>query len=76
MYKCYRPGDVVKAKVISLGDQRSYYLSTAENSLGVVLAKSRASGHNTMVPIDWERMMCPKTKVIEYRKVAKPDSPE
>jgi exosome complex component CSL4 len=55
VYKCYLPGDVVKAKVISLGDTRSYYLSTAENELGVILATSTA-GH-TLVPIDWERMV-------------------
>jgi hypothetical protein len=33
--KCYRPGDIVRARVISLGDARQYYLSTAENELGV-----------------------------------------
>lgn len=32
----FRPGDVVAAEVISLGDRRSYYLSTAEDGLGVV----------------------------------------
>lgn len=42
MYDCFRPGDIVRAKVISLGDARSYYLSTADNSLGVVHAKSLA----------------------------------
>lgn len=42
MYDCFRPGDVVRAKVLSLGDARSYYLTTAANSLGVVHAKSLA----------------------------------
>ena len=32
MYDCFRPGDVVRAEVISLGDARSYYLSTAKVS--------------------------------------------
>ena len=36
-------------KVISLGDTRSYYLSTAENELGVVQAKSPFTGE-PMVP--------------------------
>lgn len=27
-----------------------------------------------MVPISWREMQCPKTKSIEYRKVAKPTS--
>ncbi len=39
---CFRPGDIVRASVLSLGDARSYYLTTAENELGVVYAKSIA----------------------------------
>lgn len=42
MYDCFRPGDVVRAKVLSLGDARSYHLTTADNALGVVHAKSLA----------------------------------
>jgi hypothetical protein len=33
---------VVRAKVLSLGDARSYYLTTADNALGVVHARSLA----------------------------------
>ncbi|KAI8612515.1 hypothetical protein BC830DRAFT_1136341 [Chytriomyces sp. MP71] len=74
IYNCFRPGDVVRAEVISLGDSRSYYLSTAKNELGVILATSVA-GH-TMIPISWEEMICPKTQTIENRKCAKPvDTP-
>lgn len=40
LYSCFQPGDLVRAEVISLGDSRSYYLSTAKNDLGVVYAKS------------------------------------
>ncbi|GAC99446.1 likely exosome component Csl4p [Pseudozyma hubeiensis SY62] len=40
---CFRPGDIVRATVISLGDARSYYLSTAGNSLGVIYALSATS---------------------------------
>jgi len=29
MYQSYRPGDIVRAVVLSLGDARAYYLSTA-----------------------------------------------
>ncbi|CEH15811.1 Exosomal 3'-5' exoribonuclease complex, subunit ski4 (Csl4) [Ceraceosorus bombacis] len=36
--ECFRPGDIVRAQVISLGDARSYYLSTASNNLGVIYA--------------------------------------
>lgn len=39
---CFRPGDLVIAEVISLGDVRSYYLTTAKNELGVVYAESMA----------------------------------
>nr|XP_033796140.1 exosome complex component CSL4 isoform X3 [Geotrypetes seraphini]XP_033796141.1 exosome complex component CSL4 isoform X3 [Geotrypetes seraphini]XP_033796142.1 exosome complex component CSL4 isoform X3 [Geotrypetes seraphini]XP_033796143.1 exosome complex component CSL4 isoform X3 [Geotrypetes seraphini] len=43
VYKCFRPGDIVLAKVISLGDvQSNYLLTTAENELGVVVARSEA----------------------------------
>ena len=68
--KSYRPGDVVKAVVLSLGDARSYFLTTAEEGLGVVEAVSVAGGR--MKPISWERMECEKTGMKEYRKVAKP----
>ncbi|KAI9366768.1 hypothetical protein DFJ73DRAFT_890871, partial [Zopfochytrium polystomum] len=72
IYKCYRPGDIVKAQVISLGDSRSYFLSTAKNELGVIFAES-AAGH-TMFPINWEEMMCPVTLTKEFRKCAKPSA--
>ncbi|KAK8934585.1 hypothetical protein KSP39_PZI014849 [Platanthera zijinensis] len=42
IYQSFRPGDIVKAVVLSLGDARAYYLSTAKNELGVVSAQSIA----------------------------------
>jgi len=69
IYKSFRPGDIVQAEVISLGDSRSYYLSTAKNELGVIFATSVSGA--TMIPISWNTMQCPKTKMIEHRKVAK-----
>lgn len=36
---CFRPGDLVRAEVLSLGDSHSYYLTTAKNELGVTEAK-------------------------------------
>jgi len=69
IYKCFRPGDIVQCEVISLGDSRSYFLSTAKNELGVIFAKSVAGA--TMIPISWDTMQCPKTKMKEFRKVAK-----
>ncbi|KAG1716535.1 hypothetical protein ID866_587 [Astraeus odoratus] len=40
---CFRGGDVVKGMVISLGDARSYYITTARNDLGVIFATSEAA---------------------------------
>lgn len=70
MYDCFRPGDIVRAEVCSLGDARSYYLTTAKNELGVVYAKSAAAGA-PMVPVSWLEMQCPDTQAVEKRKVAK-----
>ncbi|NXG44435.1 EXOS1 protein, partial [Psilopogon haemacephalus] len=70
VYKSFRPGDIVLAKVISLGDaQSNYLLSTAENELGVVVARSEAGVQ--MVPISWCEMQCPKTHTKDFRKVAR-----
>ncbi|GAX77478.1 hypothetical protein CEUSTIGMA_g4922.t1 [Chlamydomonas eustigma] len=70
MQDCFRPGDIVRAEVLSLGDARSYYLSTAKNELGVVYAKSANAGV-PMVAISWEEMQCPETQTNEKRKIAK-----
>nr|XP_014343174.1 PREDICTED: exosome complex component CSL4 [Latimeria chalumnae] len=70
VYKCFRPGDIVLAKVISLGDaQSNYLLATTENELGVVVAHSEAGLQ--MVPISWCEMQCPRTHTKEFRKVAR-----
>uniref|UniRef100_A0A8D0H5C1 Exosome complex component CSL4 n=1 Tax=Sphenodon punctatus TaxID=8508 RepID=A0A8D0H5C1_SPHPU len=70
VYKSFRPGDIVLAKVISLGDaQSNYLLSTAENELGVVVAHSEAGAQ--MVPVSWCEMQCPRTHTKELRKVAR-----
>lgn len=69
IYKSFRPGDVVLARVISLGDARSYLLSTAANELGVVHAESE-DGHR-LIPINWTEMQCEKSLVKEFRKVAR-----
>ena len=63
MYKCFRPGDVVRAQVLSLGDKRHFYLSTQRNDLGVVGAKCAVSGQ-AMVAASWETMKCPVTGTI------------
>ena len=55
---------------ISLGDQSNYYLSTARNELGVIMATSEKG--NTMYPISWKEFKDPVTGETETRKVAKP----
>lgn len=70
IYESFKPGDIVRAQVISLGDQANYYLSTATNELGVIMATSEAG--NDMVPISWKEYKDPETGISELRKVAKP----
>lgn len=83
MMECFRPGDLIRAQVLSLGyvknniqlthfhsDAKSYYLSTAKNELGVVFARCASSGY-TMVPLSWNEMQCSITGIKEARKVAK-----
>ncbi|KAL3192864.1 hypothetical protein MRX96_058385 [Rhipicephalus microplus] len=69
IHKCFQTGDIVLARVISLGDALSYYLSTAENKLGVVVALGPLGV--PMVPVSWTAMQCPVSCVKEMRKVAK-----
>lgn len=39
---CFRPGDVVKAQVASMGDARTYQLTTVGTGLGVIHAEAPA----------------------------------
>jgi exosome complex RNA-binding protein Csl4 len=66
----FLPGDVVLARVLSLGDPRRYLLTTAAPELGVIHAVS-ATGF-PMVPTSWKEMRCSESGILEPRKVAKP----
>lgn len=68
----FRPNDIVRAQVISLGDGANYYLTTARNDLGVVFAKAHNGTGGMMYAIDWQTMVCPSTGELEQRKCAKP----
>ncbi|XP_013188074.2 exosome complex component CSL4 [Amyelois transitella] len=71
-YKCFRPGDVILARVLPMTEIHWYHLSTAENELGVVIATAEGSPQRVgMVPISWSEMQCPKTLAKEPRKVAR-----
>lgn len=71
IYECFRPGDVVVAKIISLGTSRRYFLTTAETELGVLRATCSTS-REIMVPISYKEMECPISSAREKRKCAKP----
>ncbi|CAH0549208.1 unnamed protein product [Brassicogethes aeneus] len=76
IYKSFRPGDIILARILPITEAHTYQLSTAENELGVVIAHSE-HGH-PLVPISWTEMQCTKTFVKEPRKVAKvvPENPK
>ena len=66
---CFKPGDLVRALVASLGDARSYFLSTARADLGVITA--RADDGTELVPHALDAMLNPRTGATEDRKVAR-----
>ncbi|BAO41276.1 exosome complex component CSL4 [Kluyveromyces marxianus] len=68
----FKPGDIIRAQVLSLGDGTHYYLTTASNQLGVVFAKSFNGAGEQMYAIDWQTMISPHTGITEKRKCAKP----
>ncbi|ODV93309.1 hypothetical protein PACTADRAFT_51919 [Pachysolen tannophilus NRRL Y-2460] len=68
----FKPGDIVRCIVISLGDGTNYYLSTARNDLGVIFAKSHGGAGEIMYAVDWKTMICINTGEVEQRKCAKP----
>ncbi|XP_030384099.1 exosome complex component CSL4 [Scaptodrosophila lebanonensis] len=73
IYKCFKPGDVILARVLNQLEQQSFLITTAENELGVVTACAsdmRRIGI-PMVPVGWGEMQCPQSSVKEPRKVAK-----
>eukprot|EP00793_Prasinoderma_coloniale_P002366 PRCOL_00002874-RA len=71
MHASFRAGDVVAARVLSLGDARAYYLGTAEPQLGVVMATSAATGLSMAADADAMEMVCEETGLREPRKVAR-----
>ena len=75
MSESFRVGDVVRGVVISLGDEKNYYVGTAKNEFGVVLARSEAGVR--LMPVSWREMREVEGEEgavgrVESRKVAKP----
>ncbi|KAL7295351.1 hypothetical protein TKK_0011238 [Trichogramma kaykai] len=69
MYKSFRPGDIILARVLPMTEAHTFQLTTAEDELGVVIAESAEGAQ--MVPVSWTEMQCSKTSIREPRKVAK-----
>ena len=72
-----RVGDFIRAQIISIGDERQYYISTAGNEFGVLAAKAEGDGAHAggwMTGISWKEMRDLKAGNVrgESRKVAKP----
>lgn len=65
----FRPGDIVRARVLAIGEGQMYYLSTASPDLGVIYARGSMTG-DLMIPISAEEMICPNIHMVETRKVA------
>ncbi len=67
MNEVCKPGDIMRAKVISEKNQ-IYHLSTKEKSLGVVYAFCSRCGQ--LLETKRYEMQCPKCKNVERRKTA------
>ena len=79
MQNCFRPGDLVLARIISAGETAStFQASTAEEELGVVAAKCAEDGARLRrPPQSWKTMECPDCGVVVPRKLARlPDMQE
>lgn len=66
--ECFRPGDIIKAAVISLGDSWQYYLSTTDSQHGVLYGFS--DSNILLQPVNESEMMDVSSKKRFKRKVA------
>ncbi len=67
MYEVCKPGDIVRARVIS-DKNRVFHLTTNDRDLGVVYAFCSRCGH--ALEFRKVRMQCPECGNIEHRKTA------
>jgi len=67
MFSVCKPGDIIRAKVIS-EKNGTYHLSTKDRNLGVVYAFCSQCGY--MLELTRQRMRCPRCGKIEKRKTA------
>lgn len=75
IHMAFRPGDLVRARIIGIGDPSAgLLLSTGMHpELGVIHGKSAAAGA-PLLPASWNEMVCSVTGIREQRKCAKPRS--
>uniref|UniRef100_A0A915KA44 Exosome complex component CSL4 C-terminal domain-containing protein n=1 Tax=Romanomermis culicivorax TaxID=13658 RepID=A0A915KA44_ROMCU len=73
VFECFKIGDVILARVVSLADMLSCILSTAEENLGVVYGRCPNSENlpHKMVAQNFSDLVCKECHVRENRKVAK-----
>ena len=69
--RCFRPGDIILARVLAYGEQHQFLLTTASLELGVVIATN--DWGEPMIPISLSEVLCPRMYTKEPRKVAKID---
>ena len=67
MYDVCKPGDIMRAKVISTTN-RSHHLSTSEKNLGVIYSFCSHCGH--VLTLGGRGLLCPKCGKFEKRKIA------
>lgn len=67
MYDVCKPGDIMRAKVISTMN-RTHHLSTSEKNLGVIYAFCSQCGH--ILTLERRGLRCPNCGKIEKRKTA------
>ncbi|CAD2088189.1 exosome complex component CSL4, putative [Plasmodium vinckei lentum] len=67
-FDCFKQGDIIKAKVLSIGQHSSYKLSTVGSDLGVIIALSEKG--DILQPVAWNLMVNLSDMSFEQRKVS------
>ncbi|CRH03008.1 exosome complex component CSL4, putative [Plasmodium relictum] len=67
-FDCFKQGDIIKAKILSIGQHSSYKLSTVGSDLGVIIALSDKG--EILKPVAWNLMVNLDDMSFEQRKVS------
>ncbi|SBS82090.1 exosome complex component CSL4, putative (CSL4) [Plasmodium malariae] len=67
-FDCFKQGDIIKAKVLSIGQHSSYKLCTVGSDLGVIIALSDKG--DILKPVAWNLMINVNDMSFEQRKVS------